>query len=154
MKQMNIDIPANALVLHYLAKDRPGPAPAERPDAFPNAYLGLGCHPDIVERIWDQLGRALPVDCRYVVWKTPALVHPGSGLILALGMGTQYALRLSAADHAAAVRAGLRASTTWAGGKTTDLPATLGPDWLFGGWARGEPAWCLKVFQDSEGNSD
>jgi hypothetical protein len=41
---------------------------------------GFGSHPDVVERLWKQLGPALPEDCR--------------GIVLALGMGTQYGLQL------------------------------------------------------------
>ena len=138
----NVDVAANARVLAWLATHRPGPATLERHDEVPNAYLGLGCHPDLVERLWKDLATALPIDCRYVLARTPALVHPKTGLVLALGIGTQYVLRITATDRAAALAAGLKTTTVWAGGRKLDLEAELGPDWLFGAWAKAETAWC------------
>ena len=144
--QPRVDTAANARVLAWLASHRPGPATLERPDEVPNAYLGLGCHPDIVERLWKDLAAALPADCRYVLARTPALVHPTTGLVLALGIGTQYALRITATDRAAALAAGLKTSTVWAGGQKLDLEAELGQDWLFGGWAKLEKVWCCNSY--------
>jgi hypothetical protein len=142
----DIGIAANARVLAWLARHRPGPRTLERFDEVPNAYVGLGCHPDIVERLWTDLNTALPADCRCVLARTPALVHPATGLVLALGIGTQYALRIVATDRSAALAAGLETTTGWAGGQKLDLEAELGAEWLFGGWAKLETAWCCNSF--------
>ncbi len=68
--------PANSGVLAFIRSargDHPAIAP---PDSVADPYSGQGSHPDVVERIWDELGKALPADCRCLVLGTPALVHP------------------------------------------------------------------------------
>src|SRR6478735_9265587 len=56
-------------------------------------YWEAGAHPEIVARLWDQLGRNLPATSRALVFGTPALIHQGSGIVLAFALGTEYALR-------------------------------------------------------------
>ncbi|MFO1435053.1 MAG: hypothetical protein U1F34_01270 [Gammaproteobacteria bacterium] len=90
------------------------------PDAIANAYYGAGCHPEIVERLWEQLNGALPTDCRSHLRCTPALVHPG-GVILALGMGTAYGMYLLASLHPKRAR-GCRTLDGVEGGAQTDTP--------------------------------
>ena len=53
--------------------------PVASPDTVGDPYYGQGSHPDVVERVWDQLGASLPTDCRCLVYGTPALVDPASG---------------------------------------------------------------------------
>ena len=71
---MNVRQPANAGIVRYL--ERPGHA-AGCPDVRPprdgrRDYWESGAHPDIVERLWDQVGRDLPAACRQVVLGSPA----------------------------------------------------------------------------------
>jgi hypothetical protein len=142
---VNLDQPANHPVLESLARRGPGRPLIERHDAVPNAYLACGCHPDVVERLWDELGKALRTDCRWLIHHTPVLVHP-KGLILAAGTGTRYALRLPPGAAAAASSAGLTAETTWSGGQRLDLRAAHGPDWVFGAWVAAEAGWVRAVY--------
>jgi hypothetical protein len=148
---MQLAQPANTLVLESLARSGAGKPEIEGHDAVPaaDAYLRCGCHPDVVERVWDQLGAALPQDCRRLVHGTPALVHP-NGLILAVGMGTQYGLRILLSDRDAASQAGAKTTTVWSGGGGMDIRATYGADWVFGAWLAAEPAWCRAVFDSPE----
>src|SRR5688500_6103751 len=92
--------PANQGVLAYLrTNERARTSPrSAKPGDVPDPYYQLGTHPDIVEHLWDKLGRALPEDCRCVVVACVALVQPKSGVVIALGLGTSYALRLTAED--------------------------------------------------------
>lgn len=134
--------PENAGVLGYLAHGR---TVAESEFGPPSADVDrhhLGAHPVVVDRLWDVLNAALPTDARWLVFDGPALVHPASGVILAASIGTQYALRLLPDHLAAAVAAGgelVHAFKTV--GTTLDLPATFGPDWVFGLWDDREPDW-------------
>ena len=140
------DDPRNLKLLRYLARDRPQ-APAFAPfDAIADAYYKAGCHPEIVDRLWDQIGAALPVDCRCLIYGTPALVHPASGVILAAGIGTQYALCLTGALAAEAILAGAKTVTVWADGSRLDVQETLGTDWVFGAWLDSEIVWCRTVY--------
>lgn len=143
---MNIAQPQNTQVLNYLSRGgRDVPVLAQW-NSLPNPYYQCGCHPEVVERLWDKMGRALPTDCRCLVLGTPALAHPKSGVILAIGIGTQYGLRLPGALSADAVQAGVKTHTTWSGGGEMDTRRDLGADWVFGGWLAQELIWCKSAY--------
>jgi hypothetical protein len=136
-----LDRAENANALRYLAHGRSdaeglfGPPPADLDRRH------LGTHPTVVDRLWEELNRGLPADARWLVFDGPALVHPG-GTILAAAMGTQYALRLLPDDRAAAIAAGAEVVHHFQTVDTTlDLPATFGPEWVFGLWDDREPDW-------------
>jgi hypothetical protein len=140
--------PENAGPLQYLGH---GQSPAEAAFGPPPPDVDrfhLGTHPDIVDRLWDTLNEALPADSRWLVFDGPSLVHPTSGVILAAGIGTQYALRLRPEDAASAVAAGAelvhRFRTV---GTTLDLPATFGAGWVFGRFDEREADWLLAAYR-------
>lgn len=142
-----LDRAENVGALKYLAHDRAaaeasfGPPP---PDVEPGR---LGTHPTVVQWLWDDLNAALPSDARWLVFDGPALVHPG-GTILAAAMGTQYALRLLPDDRAAAISAGAEVVHHFRTVNTTlELPATFGPDWVFGRLDEREAEWLLASYQ-------
>jgi hypothetical protein len=108
--------------------------------------MNAGSHPDVVERVWDRIGARLPPEAAVRVLGTPALVHPASGVILAVAFGTSYALRLGPAALEEARRAGAQTVMRWSGGQTTDIAAEHGPDWVFGKWDDREPDWCRALF--------
>lgn len=133
--------PENVGVLAYLARAKPASAPIARPSSVPDPYAGAGCHPDVVERLWDWLGRALPRAARALVLGTPALVHARQGIVLAVGLGTNYALRLPAAALAESGADRLaRRHVFRSAGVELDL-GSFGPRWRFGAYLAEEPAW-------------
>jgi hypothetical protein len=132
--------------LDYLRARNPGAAPSALPESVPNPYHRCGCHPEVVERLWDQIGKSLPADCRRIVYGTPALVHPASGMLLGIGIGTQYGLHLPGGLAAEAIAGGAKATTRWSGGKTMDIQAELGDAWVFGAWLAAELEWCGKAY--------
>jgi hypothetical protein len=145
---MDLSHPRNAKLLTYVR----GKAGSKPPFAWhrfdsEQAYYEAGCHPDVVERLWGEIGGALALDCRSMVYGTPALTHPTSGVVLALGMGTAYALRLTGADRPLALQAGAKLSVSWSGGGGTDIAQELGDDWVFGAWLASEPDWCRRTFE-------
>ncbi|NOT41171.1 MAG: hypothetical protein HOP13_11820 [Alphaproteobacteria bacterium] len=73
-------------------------------------------------------------------------MQPVSGAVLAIGMGTQYGLRLREPGLSAARVAGAKTTVTWASGDKTDLGVECGSDWVFGFWSSDELAWCQQVF--------
>jgi len=143
---MDIAHPQNAQVLAYLTRAKRDAPEYATWDSVQNPYYGCGCHPDIVERIWDQIGKALPADCRCLIHGIPTLAHPKSGVILALGIGTQYGLRLPPACVDDVIKAGAKTTTKWSGGAVMDIRLELGDDWIFGAWLANEPAWCATVY--------
>jgi len=133
--------PANRAVVEFLS-------PLLPPVADP--YWEAGCHPEAVERVWDQLGRVLPRDCRALLGRRPVLAHPTTGAVLAFALGTAYVLLVPADRLAVADALGVRATRRWSGGEVTDLTAEVGPGWRFGAWQDEEYDWCRQSYSDAE----
>ena len=110
--------------------------------------MGCGCHPDIVARVWDEIGAALPQDSRGFVERRPALIHRGSGIIIALAMGTQYCLRLPRATIDEAVASGAKRATTWSDKTKMDVQSAFGNDWVSGAWLKQELGWTRQVYDE------
>src|SRR5689334_7613270 len=108
--------------------------------------MNQGSHPDIVERVWDQIGSTLPMDCRCLVCGTPALLQPVSGIVLAFCLGTAYCVRLPSGLLEEAIKNGAKTSTKWSNGTVLDATKTFGSDWIFGGWKK-EDEWCRKTYE-------
>jgi hypothetical protein len=158
---VRFDHPANAKILAYLedpAHRRSSAAVAvERrslsPGQVADAYEGLGAHPDLLERLWDQLGARLPLDCRRVVHGAPVLVHPRSGVIFGYcGGSLTYALRLPENERQAAIAAGAQRAREYPAYPALGVEASrldldlFGVEWVFGGWFAEEDAWCRAAF--------
>ncbi|MFN0007683.1 MAG: hypothetical protein ACKVXR_07230 [Planctomycetota bacterium] len=158
---VRFDHPANAKILAYLedpahrkgsasvAVDRRSCSPGQVADP----YQSLGAHPDLLERLWDQLGARLPLDCRRVVHGAPVLVHPRSGVIFGYCGGSMtYALRLPEAERSAALAAGAKRVREYPAYPALGVEAsrldldTFGYEWVFGGWFADEDAWCRAAF--------
>jgi hypothetical protein len=124
--------PANRDVLELVRSvlgDRPALA---APDSVADPYFGQGSHPDVVERVWDGLGKALPADCRCLVLGTPALVHPEAGVVLAFSLGTRYYVRRPSGR----------------GPEHAEAAAGLGPAWAPGDWSAAEAERCAALYTE------
>ena len=142
-----LDRAENAGALAYLAHGRPAHEADSGPPTAAVDRLHLGTHPVVVDRLWEALNGALPVDARWLVYDGPALVHP-SGVILAAAIGTQYALRLLPGDRAAAIAAGAEVVHSFRSvGTSLDLTSTFGPEWVFGRLDEREPAWVRNSYE-------
>lgn len=146
--KIDTDSPLNRGVLQYLGRsEKARNAAIAAPDSVPDPYMGQGSHPDIVQRVWDELGSSLPGKCRCLVHGTPALVHGRTGIVLAICNGTQYNLRLTEAGLKEALAMGAKTRTRWSTGEEMDASAVLGPDWIFGGWHKDEERWLSDTFK-------
>lgn len=144
---VDVDIAANAKLIEYLRREKRGDAPpVASPEDVENPYERCGSHPEIVERVWDALGAALPADCRRLVYGTPALVHPQTGVVLAVALGTQYGLRVPANRLQEALDAGAKLKTKWSNGGEFDVPSALGGDWVLGSFSKSEARWCREAY--------
>ena len=158
---VRFDHPANRGVLSYLAdparlarsvsvaKDRAECLPADVKDP----YMTLGTHPDLVSRLWKELGGSLPADCRVVVHGMPALARPDTGVILGLAGGSlMYALRLDEAGATAARAAGAKTEHRYPAYPNLGIrervidARTFGDTWIIGHWLKGEPEWLAAGF--------
>jgi hypothetical protein len=148
---MDIDITANKGVLEFLRTIRDNyTSLLAPPDSVTDPYMSQGSHPDIVKRLWDKLGTVLPEDCRYLVCGSPALVHQRSGIVLAIAVGTQYALRIPPDCRQEAKQVGAKLSTKWSNGSVWNVRLTLGYDWVLGSWLSNEEQWCRIVYDHIE----
>ena len=149
MSRGTVHLASNAGILRYLADGGdPGSVSVERPT--PETDVGrLGAHPDIVERLWSGLNAALPADARYLVAGGAALVHPRSGAVLALALGTQYAIRLPADRLLEADARGYAGRHTFhTVGRTLDVTETFGPAWRFGRHEPDELRWLAESYAE------
>jgi len=153
-------ISENRGILAYLSDDRDGSVSVARqlPECAPvdvdDPYLTLGTHPDMVTKLWDEMPARLPQDCRWIVYGTPTLVRPDSGIIFAFAGGTHtYALRLEPGQARAARDAGAKTIHDYPAYPDLGLPAsrldlaTIGSEWVFGGWLANEEQWCLDAYE-------
>ena len=139
----NLETPRNTGVLRYLESrnDQHAPLIAE-PTQNPDPYWYSGSHPEIVQRVWDGLGTVLPGTSRCMLYGTPALVSAHTGMVMAVALGTQYALRLSPERVEQALQRGARTSIRQASGAHWDIRQNFGPDWVFGTFEQIEAEWC------------
>ena len=140
--------PLNEGVLRYLGQGaEPASVTVERPTRETDTWR-LGAHPDVVERLWKDLDGALPDDCRYLVAGGAALVDPRSGQILAVALGTQYALHLSGHGLGTARELGFQTTHEFRTvGRSLDLGATFGPGWVFGRHDEREAGWLAETYR-------
>ena len=149
-----LHLKANARVLSTLARSHEPVLAA--PDSGNDPYYHRDCHPEIVERVWDQIGAAYPSEGRCLVYGRPSLVDPASGVIVALAFGTAYCVRIPVAAVPEAIKLGAKLSMNWSGGTTTDIQAELGEGWVFGAWLTQEIEWtqeaCAALPRNNGGN--
>jgi hypothetical protein len=162
---IDLKAPPNAALLAYLAdparlakslsgaKDTPSCSPA----AVQKPYEHLGTHPDLLSHFWDELGGSLPEDCRWVVYGTPALVHPRSGIAFGFAGGTHtYALRLPLDRRQAAIADGGVTKHEYPAYPTLGIQASsvdlaaIGPEWIFGRGLREPREWCRAAYSHAE----
>lgn len=119
------------------------PDELERPR---DPYWEQGCHPDIVSRLWDELGAELPGAARAQAKGRPVLAHGDTDRIIGFASGTSYALWIAPGDRGSATSAGASPRWTWGSGRVTDLGEDIGPGWIWGKWYPDEPRWVQHAY--------
>ena len=158
--EVNFSSLVNAGVIRYLETKARSPHSVSvarlRASADPKSvenWNRLGTHPDLIELLWSELAGSLPERCQWLVYGTPVLVHPASGVVFGLASGTStYALRLPPEERAQALRAGAKRLRNYPAQPKFGIAASsfnlddIGQEWVFGGWFRGEEVWCLAAY--------
>jgi hypothetical protein len=137
-----VDQAANRHLWSFLGEELPQP----RSGRVRDPYMDQGSHPDIVRRIWDELGPDLPCDCRAQAKGRPVLAHPETDRIIAMATGTAYALWLVDEDYGLACNSGADTVMRWSAGSVTDLASCAGTGWLWGGWYHEEAEWLRRSY--------
>ena len=150
--RLDPDHPANHGVLEYFSRNAGERAPLFEQVTDPAASRPRsGSHPEIVDHLWDTLASALPVECRALVCGRAVLVAPVRGIMFAVPLGTEYALRLPPAEFHQARSAGAKVVHHYSTvGVSLDLAERFGPHWLFGSFDRREPEWCRAALEFAE----
>jgi hypothetical protein len=143
---MNVQIPENEAVLAFLIRSHQGKIQLPPHQSTRDPYWELGSHPDVVERVWDELGTVFGQDSRQIVCGRPALVHPMTGVVLTIAWGTRYVLRLSEEMARKARDEGFKTVHMWSDGTKTDIESDLGPGWIFGQWSTEESILLRKSY--------
>jgi hypothetical protein len=150
---MNVDAaPANAGLLRYFRE-------RARKYNYTDLTQPAGTHPDLLSRLWDELGGLLPEDCHAVVYRVPVLLRPSSAVIFAFAGGTHtYAFRLPADVRDAAIESGAKRVYHYRAypeleieASTFDL-AEISDEWVFGGWLKGEEDWIRAAYDFANNN--
>jgi len=159
--EIDFDSQTNQGILSYLRRSQsedepsgvPGYTRSTSPDDVDDPYMNLGTHPDLVQRLWDEVPVLLPERCAWVVYGSPVLAHPSSGIIFAFAGGTHaYALRLPPNAYAEAISGGAERVHHYPACPELDIDAStfdlsaVGEGWVFGRWLSGEEAWCLAAY--------
>ena len=140
-----------AVVDRLLDKIRQGPIRRDPPVSqslgeVADPVYGLGTRPDIIEIMW-KLDDALPQRCRWVFWGRPALVHPDTGVVFAVGMGTiGHVIRLPPPVLEAADPRYVRTIVSGNPGQTFDI-SPAGPEWRFVSACPQEAQWCGAAYE-------
>ncbi|MCL5773016.1 MAG: hypothetical protein M1536_01355 [Firmicutes bacterium] len=120
---------------------------SQSPKSVEKPYISLGTHPDVVERLWDEITVNLPESCRWVIYGTAVLVHPVSGIIFGWAEGTHvYTLRLPDKVLEEALRAGAKRIHSFSSSKIILRLSLIGEEWILGGWLEAEKEWCLQAY--------
>lgn len=145
---VDLQNPYNTGVVSYLSERSPGsPLPVSvSPESCRDPCYELGTHPDLVNRLWHELTIKIPQDSRWVLYGTPVLVNPESGIVFAFAHGTRvYALRLAEWQRREALRMGAKRIHVYSDGASLNLD-TIGPEWVFGNWLPDEDQWCVAAY--------
>ncbi len=104
---------------------RPPPPLSLGLESVADPMMGLGVHPDVVEQLW-RLDRALPRSSRWVFWGHPSLVHPRTGIVFGVAIGSIGIV----ARLPASVRDRLAPTRATSLGEACDISAA-GPEWRY-----------------------
>lgn len=142
---------ANEKVLEYIFRvKKQGAAPIISAwDSVADPYMHQGSHPEVVSRVWNKMGPSLPEDSRCLVYGTPALVHPKTGVILAFCNGTSYCIRLTEELMEEALKSGAKTYQKWTYSGDMDTLRDLGPNWVFGSFSDNEIEWCNQAYREA-----
>ena len=146
---VNFNHPANKDAIRFLTsswKTTLEPQSAA-PEEITEPQLALATHREMLNWVWTTLPARLPTDCRWVVYGTPVLVHPKTGIIFCIAYGQSLcALRLSADEARMAVMDELESECTLDNGDVI-YSDEIGDEWVFCSWEEYDVNWCLRAFQ-------
>lgn len=152
--RVDFDHQANKNILAYLrhthVKYKAHLPVSTSPSFIKDPYHELGTHPELVKRLWDELAEKIPLDCKWIVYGTPVLVNPFSGILFGFAFGTKtYGMRLPERERQEMYAAGATTHYDYNDGFSFDI-TEIGRDWVLGGWLKGERLWCMAAYTHAQ----
>jgi hypothetical protein len=77
-------------------------------------------------------------------------MHPQTKVLLAVAIGTQYAVRLSPRRLHEGLPDGMRVEIVWSAGTTLNVRHEFGAEWVVGTFAPEEVRWCEESYDEQE----
>jgi hypothetical protein len=146
MDLVNATHEANQTFIAYLKTQKPNAVLSQSPEGVDTWQLGT--HPDLVDHLWDDIPKSLPVSCKWIVYGRPALVHPDNGVIFGLAGGTStLALRLPTVERDEAFKVE-KYGAEYKYPSETIYAKNFGDDWaLVPPFDKRLTNWCLKAYE-------
>jgi hypothetical protein len=116
-------------------------------DSVSNALYDCACHPDVVEYLWTTIGRALPGDCRGLVYGSPVLAHPATGIIFGACVGTFSFLRLPRELYSVEIEAGAKTYVEVKPHGHISVSEDLGEGWILSPSTTRKPGWYTRIYE-------
>ena len=117
------------------------------PEDIKDPYSKLKTHPELVSWLWDTLHAKLSLNCKFILYGKPVLIHPKTFVIFGFGHGeTACALRLPYDRIEDALELGMVEDVELKNGQKM-YSEDIGDDWVFCGWNEDEVDWCLRSFE-------
>jgi len=96
-----------------------------------NRHEELNTHPDVVELLWNDYSKKLPVKCQMILFGTPVLINPTNGIIFGIAEGTNPPLlRLPSNQIPIIIKKGGKITLSDIDGVYADA-SVLGDEWVY-----------------------
>jgi hypothetical protein len=104
-------------------------------DVSPQGYTqnkwSLNCHPDVAKMLWEDFAVKLPVDCRWILFGTPVLLRPDTGIVFGIAEDVNPPLlRFSESDKLKVLICGGKEQLLNLDGVYADAKQ-VGKDWVY-----------------------
>ncbi len=146
----------NARTLEYLKRKSELWPHSAKENTSPDVkcWKEINAHPEVIERVWGDLAKDIPGDCRAIVHGIPVLRHHASGLIFVICLGTFYWMRVPSELMVELRVNEFNFVKKMSNGKIIDVRKELGDGWVYGRWREEELEWCLVAYNRADENRD
>jgi len=103
----------------------------DSPQKFTRNNWSLNCHPDVANILWQDFSEMLPMKCQWVLYASPVLIRPDTGIIFGIAEGLNPPLlRLNRTDREEIISKGGKINLSNLDGVYADSNK-IGTEWLY-----------------------
>jgi len=134
--------PSNQRVIKWLKEKNPSSHLMDNSiQKIQNVYASSGCHPDIIEHVWNMICELVPDVSKACIHGSPCAVNTKNHQIVAVSMGMTYAIKVLPAFISEANSIEREALASTLNSRAIDLKEAFGLDWFFGEFEDREIDW-------------